>query len=301
MNIETMQEKIKASGLTMKQVAKKCGISKSSVSQIINGKYKGREDVVVKVQNFLEKTVPETPSPGNPDSDFSEPGSFVPTPAQKTSMVLLDFLRTKNKFGLIIGPSGIGKTRLLEEYEKSFPEISLISVRQGQSMGGLLTSLCKLWSLPHSGTIDTKMERLLEDAPGRFLVVDEADSLSRARRGHQVLKMVEVFRYLYDAGAGVCLVGLPSIYQDIVSAADTYVYSRIKYATMMDPPTRSQLTKFWLARTGANGKYSDMVVSNAPKSGYFRYLAELADAAKEFGDLKSAVAMTFNPNKRFKI
>jgi DNA transposition AAA+ family ATPase len=283
---QNIQADYQRSGLNLAEIVDHCGVSKTTASQIVKGKYGGSAETVGRVHEFIRASLPAAPSAD----------AFRPTPGQRRAMALLDLLRKKRKFGLVVGASGIGKTRMLTEYQRKWPEVEVYRVRQGQSMGGLLGGLCRLWGLPHTGSNDTKLDRLIEAAPGRFLAVDEADNISRARHGHQVLRMIEVFRYLYDAGAGVVLVGLPSIYTDICQAGETYVFSRIRYLNTLTPPDRALLTAYWQSVFGDANGATEGIIGNAVRAGYFRYLNELADAAREFGDLEAAQAMAFNPN-----
>ncbi|MCP4105658.1 MAG: hypothetical protein GY749_08995 [Desulfobacteraceae bacterium] len=165
-------------------------------------------------------------------------------------------------------------------------------------MGGLLTGLCRLWGIGGTGTIDQKRSRLKESAKGRFLIVDEADNLTKGRPVRQILRMIEIFRKMYDNGAGIALVGLPSFLDDIRSAGETYIYiySRIQFKSDITPPNRDQMTAVWKNRINGvpvNSAETEKIILSAPKSGYFRYVQSVADTAKKFGDVEAALAVSF--------
>ena len=292
MTERTMQEKFKESGLTLSEIADGTGISKAAASLIVNDKYKGKDDLKRRVEAYLDVFIKAVPKGNN---------GFEPTPGQKRAKILLDFLRSKRRFGLIVGPSGIGKTTLLEEYRRENQDVTVLPVRWGQSMGGMLSALCGQWGLPEHGTIDSKWNRLCKIAKGRFLCVDEADNLTRGKTEKQILRMVDVFRNFYDAGAGVALVGLSSLYEDICRAGETYVFSRIRYMNSVEPPDPKVLSRFWESAAAGlelSDKQKAEIVSKACRSGYFRYLNELADAAAEFGDLDAALGMMFSADRK---
>jgi len=220
------------------------------------------------------------------------------TQGQKRGAVLLKLIASKSKFGLLIGPSGIGKTTMLEAYQNNDQNMTIYKALYSRSLGDMLSDICELWGLPAHGTNGHKTNRLLKAAKGRFLVVDEADQLTRNKDPKHIMRMVETFRYLYDNGAALALVGLPSIYHDIRAAADTYVFSRIRYIRNIEPPDNKFLKAVW-TQLSEKATIDDKVIYSAKYHGYFRYLEELADTSKDFGSVEAAIEVMFTKDKQF--
>lgn len=242
-----------------------------------------------------------SPASGDAGRDPGEGTAPALTPGQKQAWVLMDVIRRQSDFGILIGPSGVGKTWVAKKFAEE-TGCGFHNSRLGQSLGGLLTSLCQLWRLPFTVTNDLKMERLCAAAKGRTLIVDEADLMVAHRSRAFVLRLIEVFRLLYENGCGVVLIGLPSLHTAIADAGETYVVSRIGYQRRVESPTEAQLSATWrhlvaeypdaLEKTGP-------VVARARRSGYFRYLEKLAELVALFdGDLEEALGLMFHAEAR---
>ncbi|MCP4112534.1 MAG: hypothetical protein GY749_44580, partial [Desulfobacteraceae bacterium] len=155
-----MKDKYAETGLTMKELAAHFGCTEASISRVINEKHNGKE-LTRKVEEYLDSIIYK-------DIRGTE---YDLTPGQKRGMVLLQLLKSDNKFGLLLGHSGIGKTYMCRRFQEKEPDTRVFTPDEGMSMGGLLTGLCRLWGIGGTGTIDQKRSRLKESAKGRFLIV----------------------------------------------------------------------------------------------------------------------------------
>lgn len=184
---------------------------------------------------------------------------------------------------------------MLDEFQAGRQDVYVFRVREGQSKGGILSGLCRLWGLPPVGSNDQKAERLHAAAKGKCLCVDEADNLSRNRQGKQVLRLIEIFRDLYEAGCGVVMVGLPSVVDDIRAAGETYIFSRIRYHVLVDAPEKTDLERVWRCMDGeaVDHRTLETIVEQAKKNGFFRFLTELGDAVSELGSIEQALPVMF--------
>jgi DNA transposition AAA+ family ATPase len=316
-----LQELFQKSGMKVGELAAACGKSKATVSQVLGGKYQGRKEVVEEIRVVLERkcgieageTTPPCPPQGGNDEQMvvireqraadceqKAPGKVEMwwTPGQKQAWLLLDLVRKQRDFAVLVGKSGVGKTWVANRYnEKQGGDY--YTAQLGQSLGGLLSDLCRLWGLPAEGGNDAKQARLRQAARGRFLIVDEADLLIGNRTRRHVLRMVEVFRQLYEAGAGVVLVGLPALHISLSDAGETYVFSRIGYLRQLGAPPDELLAVHWRSLVGqyedAVGK-TGPVIAHAKRAGFFRYLEKLAELVKIYsGDVEEALGLMFRP------
>jgi hypothetical protein len=299
----------RASGMSVAEVVRATGRSKATVSQVINGKYHGRDEVVEEIRSLLESRIGpsggggaecgrEAPGEEGPGDERSCEDAPMITPGQKQAWVLMDLVRKQHDFAVLVGASGVGKTWVVNRYGSSYGA-DVYTARMGQSLGGLLGDLCRLWNVSADGGNDAKIARLCEAAGGRFLIVDEADLLMGNRTRRNVLRLVEVFRQLYESGCGVVLVGLPVLHKAVSEAGETYVFSRIGYLRQVGSPTDEFLAMYWKSLVE---DYPDAmekagpVVYQARRGGFFRYLEKLADLVKLFsGDVEEALGLMFRP------
>jgi len=324
----------RASGMSVAEVVQATGRSKATVSQVINGKYHGRDEVVEEIRSLLESRIGpsggggaecgrEAPGEEGPGDERRRglhvvvPAGFTGgngtgaaergcedapmiTPGQKQAWVLMQLVRKQGEFAMLVGASGVGKTYLSKKFCTETGADYFRAIL-GQSVGGLLSDLCKLWGLSPDGANDARMSRLRRAARGRMLVVDEADLLLGNRSRQSVVRLVEVFRQLYEAGAAVVLLGLPVLHTSVSRATETYVFSRIGYFRQVSPPGDDLLGAFWKRLIGEYERAVEKtgpVVAQARRSGYFRYLEKLSELVRLFdGDVEEALSLMFLPNK----
>lgn len=295
----SMHQLLKASGMSLGELALESGKSKSCVSQVINGKYSGKSEVEDALRRFLEERVAQKGAEALPEVAPDGLEEKPLTPGQKQAWVLMDLVRKQHDFAVLVGASGVGKTWVVNRYGSSYGA-DVYTARMGQSLGGLLGDLCRLWNVSADGGNDAKIARLCEAAGGRFLIVDEADLLMGNRTRRNVLRLVEVFRQLYESGCGVVLVGLPVLHKAVSEAGETYVFSRIGYLRQVGSPTDEFLAMYWKSLVE---DYPDAmekagpVVYQARRGGFFRYLEKLADLVRLFsGDVEEALGLMFRPS-----
>lgn len=295
----SMHQLLKASGMSLGELALESGKSKSCVSQVINGKYSGKSEVEDALRRFLEERVAQKGAEALPEVAPDGLEEKPLTPGQKQAWVLMDMVRRQHDFAVLVGASGVGKTWVVNRYGHGYGA-DVYTARMSQSLGGLLGDLCRLWTLSSDGGNDAKMARLCEAAMGRFLIVDEADLLMGNRTRRNVLRLVEVFRQLYESGCGVVLVGLPVLHKALSAAGETYVFSRIGYLRQVGSPTDDFLAMYWKSLVDDYPEAMEKagpVVYQARRAGFFRYLEKLADLVRLFsGDVEEALGLMFRPS-----
>jgi DNA transposition AAA+ family ATPase len=281
---------LERSGMSLAAIAEKAQVSRATVSQVVNGKYKGRPEVVSQVMDVLGEFA-QVPAMAEVDDEL--------TTGQKQAHALLNLARENRNMAIILGESGTGKSEMCERYQADHPGVDIVQAVQGQTPSDLTRSLCRTWHCPQGGTVSRRIERLESLAAGRFLIVDEADLLMEGRPDKQIIRLVEVFRRMYEGGAGVAMVGLPSLYHSLAKAGETYVFSRIAYMNRMPAPTLPRLRRFWTERTARwpqAAAITEAMVADARKRGYFRYLKNMAELVNSLGgDVDAALGMAFRP------
>jgi len=141
---------------------------------------------------------------------------FIETQTAKIILEKCQEADERRELALLYGPSGIGKTFVVEEFiercEKQAnsekPEVLFVTAHAASTPKSLMAALCLQAGIPHSGTAPTLAESLVRRLEtGHFLIiVDEANHLD--------IEAMELLRYVYDRGRlGVVLIGTLRLYE----------------------------------------------------------------------------------------
>jgi DNA transposition AAA+ family ATPase len=206
---------------------------------------------------------------------FKDPG-FVETSVAKTIWGVLDHCYRAPDMGLIIGASGSGKTRTLQEYkrEEFFPVIITCSIAT-RSLGSILHQLapqlnCNRY-FSNYDTIEGIINRLSESP--RLLVFDDCHFLR--------WEQYELVRAFYDrAGCGIAFIGQETLYDKMVGNRRSYQWdqlvSRVGVHYRLEPPTEDDVEAI------CQGIYADLdckclkyLVDRSRGTGRLRAVAKL--------------------------
>jgi len=276
--------------ITTSALALKAGLNKGTVSRCINGTYKENSDAYRKVKAALLDCI------GQPGA--SAASSFT-TAGQRLMRALLDATLEDKEFTMLTGLSGLGKTHVIKEFMVDHPEAKLLHARLGMSRQGMYKSIATLIGVSKSGTSNDIEERIIAASKGHVLIVDETDLLVDGRKGVQVLRMLDIYRQMFEAGAVVILVGLPELRDSIVLSGKTYLTSRIGYYRNAPAPSLDELGEFWerlmVAYPQAAAKAGPLA-TQAQRAGLFRHLKYLAKRTRIMdGDVRAAASFLFRP------
>ena len=129
---------------------------------------------------------------------------FIETQTAKIILEKCQEADERRELALLYGPSGIGKTFVVEEFiercEKQAnseqPEVLFVTAHAASTPKSLMAALCLQAGIPHSGTAPTLAESLVRKLEtGHFLIIiDEANHLD--------IEAMELLRYVYDRGRG---------------------------------------------------------------------------------------------------
>lgn len=294
-------------GVTPADIQRATGLSKSTVSRVLAGKYPPGTGAYDKVMAVLagpsEPAQPEAATPATDAAPAATP-QRVPQAAlisygQRLMAATLQTTVEDREFTILAGASGVGKTHVLGQFREEHPDALYLKPRKRMSVNDVLCKLCDLFGVSRSGSGGDRLERLIQAASGRLLIIDEADLLVAGRRPNQVENHIETFRELYEAGCTVVLVGLPVLIEQITRCCETYVFSRPGYWMRIPDPTEKEMEAFWLARTaGLSGASAEAgrAARDAKRFGLFRYLDKLERRSRLLeGDVAAARTLLYHP------
>lgn len=296
--LTALREKVAERQLSNSEIARLSGRSPSTISQVLNNKYRGREDVVREILDALEKDIPATSEAESGTKPWLSSG-------EELIEGILNLTYYNRGFSAIVGPSGLGKTFTAQYFAEGRPDVAYTRCNDGMSMGDTVQLVLDITGNKGYGTKTQKMKtaiRSLRERKIRMILVDEADLLV-TERGNKpaILKKISVFREVKEAGIGVAMIGLESFDDTLREVGETYVTSRIDYFRRVTTP-RSEELAYYLAGQGWDPGLpeSKRAISMAPSSGLFRFLEKLTQAATFVGSLTEALNMIYAPGGRYK-
>ncbi|MDO5562788.1 MAG: ATP-binding protein [Synergistaceae bacterium] len=287
--LEQLREKVSEGRMSNSLLARITGKSSSTVSQVLNGKYQGRPEVIDEMLQAVEahKTAHE-------DTGAENVSTWL-TGGEQLINGILNLTYHTAGFSAIVGPSGIGKTYTSKLFSEAHSDTAYI--RCADSMGDVVQAVLDVVGAPAYGTKTQKMRRAiagLKERGIKMLLVDEADLLVTDGSKPAILRKISVFREIKESGVGVAMIGLESFDNALRSVGETYVTSRLDYFRKVKDTAQEELAYFlgtqgWDPET-LDGKYA---IQLAPKRGSLRFLTKLSQTAKFLGSLKDALAVTF--------
>ena len=192
-------------GITQATVARECGISTTTISEVLRNQYKGKtsDRQLVKLHNWLELAARR--------ENIIRSRTFVETSVATEILQVAGIVAETCRCGVIFGPAHIGKTLTLNAIvgDQRFGDPVLITVDESTVRAfALCRSICARFDLPTGSTFDRVFHRLVNRLAGtqRMLMFDEADLAQ-----YHALEMI---RQLHDqTGCPILLCGKPKIYQ----------------------------------------------------------------------------------------
>ena len=240
--LASLQEAVTAKRLSNSMVARITGKSASTVSQVLNGKYQGRPEVLDEMIAALDTF--------EDDSESVKLDGTVQwlTHGEQLINGMLTLTYQTCGFAALVGPSGIGKTFTSKLFAESHPlDTAYIRCADGMCQGDVVNMLLELVGLPAYGTKTQRMRRAiaaLKDSGIKMIMVDEADLLVTDGSKPAILRKISVFREIKESGIGVAMIGLESFDNALRLVGETYVTSRLDYFRRIKDTATEELTYF---------------------------------------------------------
>lgn len=205
--VERVTRFMELHGLTQKAVARECGISTTTISDVLRLQYAGKtsDAQLVKLHNWLELAARR--------ENLLHKRTFVETSVAVEILQVAQLVAETCKMGVIFGPAQIGKSFTLAaiEGDQRLGDPVLIRVNESRLRPfQLCRFIAKRFELSPSGTFDVVFGQVVTRLAGtkRMLIFDEVE------RVHY--KTLEMIRDLHDeTGCPVLLAGKPMIYSKL--------------------------------------------------------------------------------------
>lgn len=219
---ELIQQYIEKTGKSQAATAKQIGISPTTFSLFLNGRYSGsNEEVAESVMQFLKIEMKR-------DALSKKPEVFTDLNNTREILSKVYIAQITGDILLIYGDAGCGKTTALRYYEKNNRNVIYIEADvTNNSYRSILTTIAEDTGVNSYGSAAAIMKRLVRffDGSTALLIIDEAQ--------HLAPKAFDAIRALNDkAGIGIVYAGNPSIKKRMYgNHQEDYdqVYSRVGY------------------------------------------------------------------------
>lgn len=210
-----LQRFLGETGVKQAAVSRAIGYDKSggALSQWLSGKYPGdNERIADAVRGFLRREKAKTLKP-------KQEISFVMTSTALDAFDVAETCQIGGEIGVLIGRAGVGKTFFAKEYTRQNTGVILIEADLSYTTRDVFMELhrkCGGNGAPSLSKLkDDVIERLR--GSGRLVIVDEAEFLP--------VRAIDLLRRVHDkAGVGILFVGLPRLFEGLISKHNDYAY-----------------------------------------------------------------------------
>lgn len=204
------------SGHSQVHVASMLGRSSASVSQYVNKKFEGdlaefEKDIESLLRREEDLQIPLK----DPD--------FVMTTVARVMWSVLQLSGESQDPSIIIGPSGIGKTQVLNEYKRRHRSAILVTADiTTKSVGSILWLISKKIGAATFRSNSILLNKIVDSLKGskRLLIIDECQFLT--------WEAFEAVRKIHDcAKIGVVYVGMERLYSQMRGGNKAYLFDQI--------------------------------------------------------------------------
>ena len=192
---KSLQDYISNSNVSLSSLSRDLGYSKSTISAFLSGTYRGDNGrLATRIEQYLNKIQKRGRSLYIP---------VVETEAYKYMQEALSMTEVEGIMSLIVGDNGIGKTVAIKDYAEEHESI-LIESDPGDTPISILKTIAAKLGLSAVGRLQAIRDQIIESAPSRLLIVDEAENLP--------IKSLNFLRRIFDKSRlALALVGGPDI------------------------------------------------------------------------------------------
>lgn len=247
--METARRHMDERSLSIKELATRCGLDRSMLSQYMNGGYRKPESVECKLRPYLEAQG-ATELIGNMGADTAntfvryQPGArFFQSNDAKGIAAMCSLSHQYALLNVVVGKSGYGKTHTLKQYS-GLPKVAYIECDDTMERRDLVDALEHGLGMNQSfGSISKRTDAIvhhLNSTPGWLIIVDEADKLI----SRSTYKKMEMLRKLVDkAKVGVVISGEPQL-EPLLKAYDERMANRGSYIYRMTGLAKSEVADY---------------------------------------------------------
>jgi DNA transposition AAA+ family ATPase len=271
------EEKPEQDRLSRNAAAKAMGINSGRLTDFLNKKYAGNiTDTADRVRNFLENQSERELLEPNKDGIAS--GVYNTEEILKLSKLC----HIEDLFGLIVGPSGAGKTYALQAYAREHKDVIYIEIDRAYSAKEVFKEIASQLKAPEIGHLNTIKKEIIKrlKGTGRLVIIDQAEYLP--------VRALDLLRTIFDkAGVGIVIAGMQGLLNNLkgVDGLNAQIYSRIGAFVQLDKLNDDDIKALvHHLLPGSNGLWKDIAKYS---DGNARTVSILAKQCKRIAKMKN--------------
>lgn len=279
-----------AETLTMKDIARACGVAYGTFSSWMGGTYQGRtHHVAAEARRGLDahrtKARTRAMAPAAP--------GFVPTATAEMFLGGLEHAQHMAELVVITGGPGVGKTTAAREYRVRNPNVWLMTAEPVHATPrALLDDLADAVGIDARGMSGQRLSRAITiklRGTGGLLIIDEAQ--------HLTSQTLDQLRSLHDlAGLGIALLGNETVYARLEggtrAAHYAQLFSRVGMRLTRVRPVQADVAALLDAWGVAGAAERALLKQIAAKPGALRGLTKVLRIAHMLAGAKGEPALT---------
>ncbi|MGN0584934.1 MAG: AAA family ATPase [Ruminococcus sp.] len=273
---------INRTGQSQAVIAKKIGISPTTVSQFLSETYTGdNAEIASKIESFIYLQAMR--------EHYAKAPSFTDKLRNTRKITAaLDYVYANRCTGVVSGVSGCGKTTALKNYQKIANGVVYVQAdATKRSPCSVLKLISKAMGEPCKGTASDTLDKLIDNLTGtdRLIIIDEAQ--------HLTSRAFDTLRALNDrAEVGVIYAGTPDIIKRMTVGRATeefdQVYSRNGYTCNLENHFTLEEVSILFSEFNLDKTVIEYLFNAASKKGGLRYAVNLFKlaSAKASGNIQ---------------
>ncbi len=230
--IQRLKDFMNESGKSQNQIAKELGLSGATISQFLDGSYKGDNGrIATDIENYLALAF---------ERNLSTDKTVFNVNLMNTKKVLFAcrYAHKSNDIALVSGAAGAGKTTALRYYRDNNPGTLYIEATPCMtSTKSILRAIGKSIGKNIITNADEFLEEICKSLRGsnRLIIMDEAD--------HLPFKALQLLRSINDrAGVGIILSGNDRIYTQMTTGQKSYELEQLKTRIIVKSKVSNEYT-----------------------------------------------------------
>jgi DNA transposition AAA+ family ATPase len=198
--------------MSITELAEKCGLSRTSISQYLAGKYGSNPENIEKVLIGFLRDSGATDDKADSRKAFKPASALSQTQDANNIIGVCQSCQEYMSLGVVVGRSGYGKTYALKHYASAAERVCYIECDDSMGSRDLVEGIEDAIGIPTTyGTISKRtkqIKKFFNTNKGYLLIIDEADKLLNK----YTQKKMEILRSIFDqSDVGLIIAGEPKL------------------------------------------------------------------------------------------
>lgn len=227
--ILALKEIIETKKANITTIAKGVNMSPATISEYLQGRYKGRVDKLEEALNKYLNTFKKT------DNALLKKLDFAETSIATRVFNAAQMCQVQGKMGIVTGMPGIGKTTAIKEYEKRMGSVILVDPFEMSNARTILKQIADVLKIQcHNNMSVNDIAEVVVNRLKRnkfLIIIDEAENVKI-----EVFKIIRKIHDRTEGALGVLFIGTEELFYLVQKVRNgfPYISSRIGYLEQLN-------------------------------------------------------------------